>query len=335
MYLRHRGGIRRMLRYLLKRMLFMIPMLLGITVISFVIIHLPPGEPDVMGSEMNPKVTKEVREQIRTLYGLDKPIHIQYWMWLKRFAKLDFGTSLSQDRRPVIDKIKDRLPVTIVINVISMAIIFLIGVPIGLYTAKHKDTILDKTLTTFVFAGYAMPNFWLALLLMIFFGVYLEVLPISGLRSFNYDELSTIGKLLDMGTHIILIVLVAALSGLVGISRYMKNSLLEVLRQEYIVTAQAKGLPAKMVLRKHAFRNALLPVITILGLSVPGLIGGSVILESIFSIPGMGQLFYASVMARDYPTIMGVLVIGAFLTLIGNLLADVCYAVADPRIRIG
>ncbi|HEX2966215.1 MAG TPA: ABC transporter permease, partial [Syntrophorhabdaceae bacterium] len=130
-------------------------------------------------------------------------------------------------------------------------------------------------------------------------------------------------------------IFITALSGLVGISRYMKNSLLEVLRQEYIVTARAKGLPGKVVLRKHALRNALLPVITILGFSVPGLIGGSVILESIFSIPGMGQLFYASVMARDYPTIMGILVIGAFLTLIGNLLADVCYAVADPRIRIG
>ncbi len=324
-----------MLRYLLKRMLFMIPMLLGITIISFLVIHLPPGEPDVMGSEMNPKVTKEVREQIRSIYGLDKPLHIQYWTWLKRFAKLDFGTSLAQDRRQVMDKIKERIPITITIDLFSMALIFCIGIPIGLYTARHKDTIIDKALTTFVFAGYAIPDFWLALLLMMFFGVYLEVLPISGLRSFNYEELSIAGRAFDVGRHVVLIVFITALSGLVGISRYMKNSLLEVLRQEYIVTARAKGLPGRTVLRKHAFRNALLPVITILGFSVPGLIGGSVILESIFSIPGMGQLFYASVMARDYPTIMGILVIGAFLTLIGNLLADVCYAIADPRIRIG
>jgi len=324
-----------MLHYLLKRFLFMIPMLLGITIISFVVIHLPPGEPDVMGSEMNPKVTKEVREQIRAIYGLDKPLHIQYWMWLKRFVKLDFGISLAQDRRPVIDKIKERLPITIAIDFLSMALIFFIGIPIGLYSARYKDSVADKALTTFVFAGYAMPGFWLALLLMMFFGVHLEILPISGLKSFDYDELSAIGKILDVAQHIVLIVAITAVSGLVGISRYMKNSLLEVLRQEYIITAQAKGLPAKVVLRKHAFRNALLPVITILGLSVPGLIGGSVILESIFSIPGMGQLFYASVMARDYPTIMGILIIGAFLTLLGNLIADVCYAIADPRIRIG
>jgi peptide/nickel transport system permease protein len=324
-----------MLRYLLKRLLFMIPMLLGITIISFVVIHLPPGEPDVLGSEMNPKVTKEVREQIRAIYGLDKPLYVQYGLWLKRFVKLDFGTSLGQDRRPVIDKIKERLPITIAIDLLSMALIFFIGIPIGLYSARYKDSVADKALTTFVFAGYAMPGFWLALLLMMFFGVYLEILPISGLKSFDYDELSAIGKILDIAQHIVLIVSITTLSGLVGISRYMKNSLLEVLRQEYIITAQAKGLPEKMVLRKHAFRNALLPVITILGLSVPGLIGGSVILESIFSIPGMGQLFYAAVMARDYPTIMGILIIGAFLTLLGNLIADVCYAIADPRIRIG
>ncbi|MCX5811949.1 MAG: ABC transporter permease [Proteobacteria bacterium] len=324
-----------MLRYLLKRCFFMIPMIFGITLISFVIIHLTPGEPDVMGGEMNPKVTKEVRERIRTLYGLDKPLHIQYYMWVKRFVKLDFGISFSQDRRPVIDKIKERIPVTISINLLSMSLIFLIGIPIGIYCARYKDSILDKGLTAFVFAGYAAPTFWIALLLMIFFGVYLDWLPISGLKSFNYEEFSPIGKVFDLTKHLALPICISAFGGLAGISRYMKNSLLEVLRQEYIVTAYAKGLPESMVLRKHALRNALLPVITILGLSVPGLIGGSVIFESIFSIPGMGQLFYMSVMSRDYPTIMGILVIGAFLTLLGNLIADIMYAVADPRIRIG
>jgi peptide/nickel transport system permease protein len=324
-----------MLRYLLKRCFFMIPMIFGITLISFVIIHLTPGEPDVMGGEMNPKVTKEVRERIRSLYGLDKPLHVQYYMWVKRFVKLDFGISFTQDRRPVIDKIKERIPVTISINFLSMVLIFFIGIPIGIYCARYKDSLLDKSLTAFVFAGYAAPTFWIALLLMIFFGVYLDWLPISGLKSFNYEEFSPIGKAVDMTKHLMLPICISAFGGLAGISRYMKNSLLEVLRQEYIVTAYAKGLPENMVLRKHALRNALLPVITILGLSVPGLIGGSVIFESIFSIPGMGQLFYMSVMSRDYPTIMGILVIGAFLTLIGNLIADIMYAVADPRIRIG
>lgn len=324
-----------MLQYLLKRLFFMVPMLFGITLISFVVIHLTPGEPGVIGTEMNPKVTKQVRERIRSFYGLDKPLHIQYYLWLKRVVKLDFGISFSTDRRPVIDKIKERLPITITINILSMILIFFIGIPIGIYCARYKDSLMDKALTAFVFAGYAAPTFWLALLLMMFFGVYLELLPISGIKSFNFSELSPIEKLIDVVKHLVLPVSISAFGGLAGISRYMKSSLLEVLRQEYITTAYAKGLPEKIVLIKHALRNALLPVITILGLSVPGLIGGSVIFESIFSIPGMGQLFYMSVMARDYPTIMGILVIGAFLTLLGNLIADIAYAVADPRIRIG
>jgi peptide/nickel transport system permease protein len=170
---------------------------------------------------------------------------------------------------------------------------------------------------------------------MLLFGVTLDLLPISGIKSFNYGELSPLEKVLDLAKHLILPVFISAIGGLAGISRYMKSSLLEVLKQDYITTAYAKGLPEKMILRKHALRNALLPVITILGLSVPGLIGGSVIFESIFGIPGMGQLFYQGVMARDYPVIMGILVIGAFLTLLGNLFADISYAVADPRIRIG
>ncbi|OPY65464.1 MAG: Nickel transport system permease protein NikB [Syntrophorhabdus sp. PtaU1.Bin050] len=324
-----------MLRYLLKRLLLMIPMLFGITLISFALIHLTPGEPDIIGAEMNPKVTKQVREQIRALYGLDKPLHVQYYLWLKRFVKLDFGTSFAQDRRSVISKIVERLPITITIELLSMVLIFIVGIPIGVYCAQHKDTIMDKILTSFVFAGFAVPHFWLALLLMLFFGVQLELLPISGIKSFNFSDLSPLQKTFDMTKHLILPIGISALGGLAGISRYMKNSLLEVLRQEYITTAYAKGLPEKVVLRRHALRNALLPVITILGLSVPGLIGGSVIFETIFAIPGMGQLFFASVMSRDYPTIMGILVMGGVLTLLGNLLADIMYGLADPRIRVG
>ena len=313
----------------------MIPMVFGITLISFAVIHLVPGEPGMLEAEMNPKVTKEARERIRAIYGLDKPLHVQYWTWLKRTVRLDFGTSFATDRRPVMDKIKERLPITIVINLLAMGLIFIFGIPIGIYCARYKDTIMDKLLTSFVFAGYAAPTFWVALLAMIFFGVYLEFFPVSGIKSYDYGEMNVFEKIFDISRHLVLPVCISAVGSLAGISRYMKNSLLEVLRQEYITTAYAKGLPESMVLKKHALRNALLPVITILGLSVPGLIGGSVIFESIFSIPGMGQLFYSSVMARDYPTIMGILVIGAFLTLIGNLVADVSYAVADPRIRIG
>jgi peptide/nickel transport system permease protein len=178
-----------------------------------------------------------------------------------------------------------------------------------------------------------MTGFWLALLLMMFFGVKLHILPISGIKSLNYYSLSFFGKLLDLSKHLVLPVFVSAFGGIAGISRYMRSSMLEVIRQDYITTARAKGLPENRVIYRHALRNALLPIITILGLSVPGLIGGSVIFEQIFSIPGMGRLFWMSVMQRDYPLIMGLLTIGAFLTLLGNMLADLCYALVDPRIR--
>jgi peptide/nickel transport system permease protein len=197
----------------------------------------------------------------------------------------------------------------------------------------RKDSWFDRISTVAVFTGFAVPTFWLALLLMILFGVQLGWLPISGLVSLEYESFTFAGKVWDRARHLILPVFVSAFGGLAGLSRYMRANMLEVIRQDYIAAARAKGLPGRTVVFRHAMRNALLPFITILGLSVPGLLGGSVIFESIFAIPGLGQLFYQSVMSRDYPLIMGSLVIGAFLTLIGNLLADVGYAYADPRIR--
>ncbi|MCC7203202.1 MAG: ABC transporter permease [Nitrospirae bacterium] len=322
-----------MIIYFAKRLLEMIPTIIGITLISFFIIHLAPGKPTDILAELNPKITPEAREKLEKYYGLDKPVIVQYGIWIKRLVKLDFGESFSTDKRPVWDKIKERLPVTILINVLSMALIILIAIPIGVSSATHQYSLYDKISTITVFVGFAMPTFWLALLLMILFGVYLDWLPISGIKSLNYDSLTTGGKFLDMASHLILPVLLEAFGGLAGMSRYMRSNMLEVIRADYITTARAKGLSERVVIYKHAMRNALLPVITILGLSVPGLIGGSVIFETIFAIPGMGQLFYMSVMTRDYPLIMGVLTIGAVLTLIGNMLADTGYALADPRIR--
>lgn len=322
-----------MVIYFAKRLLEMIPTIIGITLISFFIIHLAPGKPTDILSELNPKITPEAREKLEKYYGLDKPIIVQYGIWIKRLVKLDFGESFSTDKRPVWDKIKERLPITILINVLSLVLVILIAIPIGVSSATHQYSLYDKITTVVVFVGFAIPTFWLALLLMILFGIYLDWLPISGIKSLNYDSLSTIGKIRDMSSHLIMPVLLGAFGGLAGLSRYMRSNMLEVIRADYITTARAKGLNERVVIYKHAMRNALLPVITILGLSVPGLIGGSVIFETIFAIPGMGQLFYMSVMTRDYPLIMGVLTIGAVLTLIGNLLADAGYAIADPRIR--
>jgi peptide/nickel transport system permease protein len=321
--------------YLLKRLSFMLPMLLGITLVSFMVIRLAPGTPTDMQTTLNPKASIEAQQRLRELYGLDKPLLTQYWDWLKRVAVLDFGLSFSPDRRPVWDKIKERIGVTVGINLLAMLIILAVAIPIGVIAACKPHSWFDRGTTLFVFFGFAMPTFWLALLLIMFFGVYLELLPISGLTSLNFKQFTFWQKVQDLAAHLTLPVLVSAFGGLAGMSRYMRGNMLEVVRQDYIITARAKGLPERRVIFKHALRNALLPVITILGLSVPGLIGGSVIFESIFAIPGMGQLFYSAVMARDYPLVMGSLVIGAVLTLLGNLLADICYALVDPRIRAG
>jgi peptide/nickel transport system permease protein len=321
--------------YILKRLGLMVPMLLGITLISFLVIHLAPGTPTDMQTTLNPKASLEAQKRLREIYGLDKPLMVQYGDWLTRLVHLDFGRSFSPDRRPVWDKIKERVGITLGLNLMSLIIILGVSIPMGVIAAYRAHSWFDKATTLFVFFGFAMPTFWLALLLIMFFGVYLDWLPISGLTSLDFRQFTLWQKVQDLGAHVTLPVLVAAFGGLAGMSRYMRGNMLEVIRQDYITTARAKGLPERVVIFKHALRNALLPVITILGLSVPGLIGGSVIFESIFAIPGMGQLFYGAVMARDYPLVMGELVIGAVLTLLGNMLADVGYALVDPRIRAG
>jgi len=312
----------------------MIPILFGITIISFTILHLAPGSPSDLQTSMNPEVSIESRQQLERLYGLDKPLWHQYMSWITRLAKLDFGYSFAADNRPVLEKILERMPVTILINILSMVVIFCIAIPLGVLSAVYRNSAFDRITTVFVFVGFAIPAFWLALLLMILFGVQLEWLPISGIKSLDYQYFSISGKILDIAKHLFLPILVSSFGGLAGVSRYMRGSMLEVIRQDYITTARAKGLSEFKVITKHAMRNATLPVITILGLSVPGLIGASVIFESIFSIPGLGKLFYDALMARDYPLIMGGLVISAVLTMIGNLMADIATAFADPRIRI-
>ena len=324
-----------MKKFLLMRLIGIIPMLIGISIISFAVIHLAPGEPSQVQVQMNPKANKELHERLKHLYGLDKPLTIQYLDWLKRMMTLNFGKSLSQDRKPVLEKIGERLPITILLNVIVMAVVLLLAIPIGIYSAYKRGTLSDQSLTVLIFIGFATPNFWLALLLMIFFGIQLGILPISGIFSLNFDSLSLTGKILDIGKHLILPVFSLSVGSLAYMSRYVRASILEVMRQDYITTARAKGLGDRDILLVHTLKNALMPVITILGLSLPGLIGGSVITESIFAIPGMGRLFYNSVYMRDYTTIMGILVISSFLTLLGNILADLSYALVDPRIREG
>ncbi len=318
---------------ILRKLLWMLIVLWGITVISFVVIHLAPGSPTDLETTLNPKVGEAARARLEALYGLDKPLYQQYGDWLWRIAHLDFGNSMSSDARPVLDKIMERLPLTVGMNVAALALTLLLAIPMGVLSAWKQNSWLDKSITIVVFLAFAMPGFWLALLLMLQFGIENTWLPISGITSLDYDHLSSWGKIWDVTSHLILPITIYTVGGIAGMSRFMRSSMLEVLRQDYILTAQAKGLPTHKVIFHHALRNALLPVITLLGLSVPGLIGGSVIIESIFALPGLGQLFYTAVMARDYTMIMGNLVIGAVLTLLGNVLADIGYGLADPRIR--
>jgi peptide/nickel transport system permease protein len=322
-----------MFAYISRRLLMMVPLLFGITIITFAVIHLAPGSPADVQTEMPLKDSVQAREKLKRLYGLDKPLHVQYINWLKRIAKLDFDRSFV-DGRNVTDKIFESVRVTIGISVLSILLILIIAVPIGVLSAVKQYSTFDKVSTVFVFVGYSTPTFWLALLLMILFGVYLGWLPISGIQSVDTSGMNTLERILDVAKHLILPVGVSAFGGIAGMSRYSRSSMLEVIRQDYIRTARAKGLSERSVVIRHAFKNALMPILTILGLMVPALIGGSVIFETIFAIPGMGKLFIDSAFARDYPTIMGVLTIGAVLTLLGNLIADVSYAFADPRIRI-
>jgi peptide/nickel transport system permease protein len=325
----------------------MIPLLIGISLISFFIMHLAPGDITSNESAFNPKASEESRQKLREMYNLDKPVIVQYGLWLKRMATLDFGKSFASHQKPVfwqtIDKdgnvtkglIQEALPITLMINILGLAITLILSIPLGIIAARKYLGWQDRSITLFNFIGFSIPGFWLSLLLMYWLGVVNNWFPISGLHSLNYESLDTWGKIKDSLSHLFLPVIIPSITGLAGITLFVKNGMLDVLHQDYITTARAKGLAENKIIYKHALRNALLPLITIVGLSIPGLIGGSVIAETIFAIPGMGKLFYDAVLMRDFPVVMGILTIGSALTLIGNLIADVMYAWADPRVRRG
>ena len=316
-----------MVRFFFRRLLQCIPTLIGITIISFIIIHIAPGSP--IGMTINPKVSPKVVEEMRKNYDLDKPLHIQYVLWLK---KLFTGKLYSfKDGRPVGQKIKERLPATILLNLVSLFLIFGLAIPLGVFSATREFSPLDNLSTVLAYLGISIPGFWLAYMLILG-GVKAFGIPVLGMRSFSLEGAGMLEIVLDRAWHIALPSLILAVGGIASISRYMRSSMLEVIRQDYIRTARAKGLPEDEVNYKHALRNALLPMITLLGFMLPALFGGSVIIETVFAWPGIGRLAYQSVLSRDYPTVMTIMTISAFLVLIGNLIADVLYGVADPRI---
>lgn len=328
--------------YLLKRLLLMIPTMLGITVITFVIIRLAPGDPAAMrlgsgssGMISNQQLASEIIEKTRKQFGLDRPLHEQYWLWIKRIATLDFGNSY-RDNRPVMDRIWERLPITLQLNIISIFLVYLIAIPLGIHSSTHPYSLSDKITTTTLFVLYSMPSFWVATILILFLGGgdYWHLFPITGISSLDAEQLPFFPWLVDRIWHLVLPVFCLTYAGLAYVSRQMRAGMLETIRQDYIRTARAKGLSENVVVFKHALRNSLIPIVTLLGFLLPAMLGGSVIIESIFTIPGMGQLGFDAILSRDYPVVMAIETIAAFLTLIGLLISDICYALVNPTISL-
>jgi peptide/nickel transport system permease protein len=325
-----------MATYVLRRLLGAIPLLFGIATLIFFVLALAPGDPTA--AYFNPNMPAEVLEQIRRNFGLDQPVHIRYIKWLGAFLTGNFGYSLAQSR-PVFDVIMDALPNTLMLAFISLALVFVLGVLIGVIQAVRQNSALDGFLSVSTLFFYSMPPFWLALMLMLIFSLKFHewgvpfALPPTGITDVDYDFMTAGEKVADRIKHLILPVATLTLALAAGVSRYTRGQMLEVIRQDYIRTARAKGMPERRVIMKHALRNSLIPVITLLGLYLPFLFSGTVFVEVIFAWPGMGRVIVDAIFQRDYPVVMATSFIFAVMVVLGNLLADVLYAVVDPRIR--
>jgi peptide/nickel transport system permease protein len=322
-----------MARYVVKRLLQAIPLLLGIVTITFFITHLAPGDPMDMYLEprMQRQMDPEVIELIRQKYGLDQPVHIQYVKWLANLVQGDLGESF-RHRRPVTTLIAERVPYTLQLSILALLFDALIGIALGIVSAVKQYSVLDKSVTVGSLIIYSIPGFWLALMLVMVFSVNLGWLPTSQTRSLDYEMLTFFGRLGDRLWHLVLPVFVLGVASAAGTARYMRNRLLEVLSEEYVLAARARGLREKTVVLKHALRNAMIPIITIYGMSLPFLLGGAVLIENVFAWPGLGKLGVEAVGGRDYPVILAVTMMSAVLVVLGNLMADITYAAVDPRI---
>jgi peptide/nickel transport system permease protein len=325
-----------MITYLLRRLLGAIPLLLGILTLIFFIINIAPGDPTAR--YFNPNVAPEVIEQMRRNLGLDQPLHIQYFRWLTAFAQGNFGHSFGQ-MRPISEILPTVLWNTVQLMVVAVLMIFVLGMLIGILQAVRQYSAADNVLTVIALFFYSMPSFWLALMLILVFSLKASQwgwpvqFPASQMTSVGYEFMGTGEKLTDRLMHMTMPALALGIGSAAGIARYMRGSMLEVIHQDYIRTARAKGLSERVVIFKHALRNALIPIITLLGLYLPVVMSGSVVVETIFAWPGMGRLIVDSIFQRDYPLVMATSFIAAALVVLGNLIADVLYAVVDPRIR--
>ncbi|QNM89982.1 ABC transporter permease [Aliarcobacter cryaerophilus] len=311
----------------LKKLLYIIIMLFIISLISFIAINLAPNSFFASG-ELNPNITPEAIDELKKIYGLDKPLYIQFFSWVYSILQLDFGISFSSGST-VKDEILSRIPITLTINIISMILVFLISLYLGIKAAMKKELIFDRFTKQLSLLSFSMPSFYLALILVLIFSIQFELFPIAGLHSVTND--GSFNYYLDFAWHLVLPIFIIVFGGIGSLILYIRALTIEILKSDYIFFAKARGLDNKKILRYYILPNLYPPVITLLGLSLPGVIGGSVILETIFSIDGMGLLFYQSALSHDYPVIMGILIIGAFLTLIGNMFADLALLKLNPN----
>ncbi|MDQ0257807.1 peptide/nickel transport system permease protein [Evansella vedderi] len=314
-----------MTTYIIRRLVMMVPILIGISILSFGIMYAAPGKPTVLN--LDPSISVEDRERQMERLGLNDPVHIQYLRWMGNVLQGDLGHSFTR-KQPVTKLIMDRLPNTIVLMVVSTFLAVIIAIPFGVLSATRQYSKLDYGVTFTSFIGLATPNFWLGLMLIMLFSVQLGWTPVGGVSTLGADF-----NLLDRIHHIILPAFVLATADMAGLTRYTRSSMLEVINQDYIRTARAKGFRERTVVYKHGLRNGLIPIITIFGLMLPTFIGGSVVVETLFSWPGIGKLFIDATFERDYPVIMAITMFAAVLTVLGNLIADILYAIMDPRIE--
>lgn len=316
------------MKYLLKSLLYTLLMLFLISILSFGAIHMAPNS--FMGGELNPNMTPEAIAQLRAIYGLDKPLLEQYIDWVVNLLTLNFGISFVSGMA-VSEVVAERLPVTLAMNIVAMIITFAVSLWMGIKAALRYEAMTDKALSQFSLISFAMPSYYLALVAMMVFSVTLGWFPIAGMHSLEPPE--GIGYYLDMAWHLALPIMVMVFVGVGSLVLYIRSLTLEILKSDYLYFARSRGISEKRIIRHYILPNLLPPIVTMLGLSLPGLIGGSVILESIFGIEGMGQLFYLSAMSRDYPVIMGILMMSAFLTLIGNQIADALLLKLNPFVK--
>ncbi|HET7232703.1 MAG TPA: ABC transporter permease [Longimicrobium sp.] len=325
-----------MVGYLIRRILGAIPLLLGILTLIFFIIHIAPGDPTARF--INPNVSPRVIEQMRHNLGLDQPLHIQYFKWLWSFIRGDFGYSFGQ-LQPISQILPGVLWNTLQLTLVSLVLIFVLGMLIGIVQAVRQYSLADNVLSFVALFFYSMPSFWFALMLILLFSLQANQhhwpvqFPASGMTSVGYEFMSFGGKMADRFRHIILPAMALGIGNAAGVARYMRGSMLEVIHQDFIRTARAKGLSERAVIFRHALRNALIPIITLLGLYLPFLFSGAVLVETIFGWPGMGRAIVDAILQRDYPMVMATSFVIAAMVVLGNLVSDVLYAVVDPRIR--